>query len=704
MQSVLPPTQPTPSAQHPFIYFHLRKSGGSAFRMEVAASAALHGHTFFVPCNENVNPGLGVNLAALSTTGLPARDRHMASCHNYHFDRILGLSAARNASVFAACWYWDFALQELEVMRHWAAAVRYAHSGLYRSMDISERRNLPLSCVILVREPISRTVSCYNEYFRHHLLHGRPLQSLSLVHAADLLANLSDTHQGCVNEISRWLSPSVGWGDWAINLGQISRKAIDETKRRISQCVVGDMTARTADTLRVLRHWFPWLRLSGANIGHQSLRMKKTDPPISEALRNLLSQANAVDHELYSFAMERFELQLAALGGNESVTTRAAVGDTTAGDGTAGDTTVGGGTAGDGTASDGIAGDWTAGDGTAGEGTAGGRRLGDAGLVQCSEAPMVAVLLFGAVRGNTALTRRSHTLSVIKPLEQFANASAPVVDVFVHSMLVPQIVNPRAGERPLMSTSSWQPGGFAALGPACRYMAEDQDFVDVLVLSKFGVSGIEAVAKAGVNVSSTAATYANAYRAWYSLWRAAGMARARERLVGSTYRFVCVLRSDTAVYTSIGPALPHLAQLSDAIALPNYQHWGGLNDRFALGHRDVMFDLYTQQLQLAHGQWQLTGTHSSNTESFLCGLLRERKVHLLLTDTCIVRVRSSGQCLQRDFMYRVEAKKPLCLPATYDNWTMVSQPNGSRPCGTGTGRASLTATRKCPTLDGDRDS
>ena len=257
----------------------------------------------------------------------------MASCHNYHFDQILGLGAARNASVFAGCFYWDSALEQLGVMHHWGLVLPWSASARYaspRAAASGRAASRGVSCVVLVREPISRTVSCFNEYFRdkglfrenglettgrEHALRasltsGRPLQSLGLAQAADVLTNLTDTHQGCVNEIARWLSPSVGWGDRAINAGDVSGGAIEETKRRMAQCVVGDMTSRTEDTLRVFRRWFPWLRVSGANIGHHSAH---GDPPLSEEMRGLLTTLNVVDVELYAFAMARFEMQLAAL-------------------------------------------------------------------------------------------------------------------------------------------------------------------------------------------------------------------------------------------------------------------------------------------------------------------------------------------------------------------------------------------------------
>ena len=80
----------------------------------------------------------------------------------------------------------------------------------------------------------------------------------------------------------------------------------------MAQCVVGDMTERTEDTLRVFHRWFPWLRLTGANIGHRSANAER-DPPLSKEMRSLLAKLNKID-KLYAFAMARFEMQLDALG------------------------------------------------------------------------------------------------------------------------------------------------------------------------------------------------------------------------------------------------------------------------------------------------------------------------------------------------------------------------------------------------------
>lgn len=88
----------------------------------------------------------------------------------------------------------------------------------------------------------------------------------------------------------------------------------------------------------------------------------------------------------------------------------------------------------------------------------------------------------------------------------------------------------------------------------------------------------------------------------FSLQRATGLALQHERTHfggAATYGYFAAVRSDTAVYTPLTPALPLLATSPHAIALPNFQHWGGLNDRFAVGGRAVMLGVYLRQLEIA---------------------------------------------------------------------------------------------------------
>ena len=294
--SVLPPIQQVPSPDWPFILFHLRKTGGSAFRPRLAQAADELNLTFFVPCLEKRDRN------SVNKIGLPRGD-HMASCHQYHLGSLVGRRLNR-ISVFAGHFFWDAsALQSPSVMVPGTA---------------------PFSCFIMVREPVSRFQSCYTERFQKTI--GLPLNKLSMRVLNGVLTNYSEKGsampQGCNNEIARWISPDTAWGDAHANRGELSLEAIDETKRRLSLCTIGDVSARADDTLRVIRHWHPWLatyyraeayipgHYTHVNSGHTSKLAHYPREALPSATIAAIRQANTLDLNLYSFAMARFELLL----------------------------------------------------------------------------------------------------------------------------------------------------------------------------------------------------------------------------------------------------------------------------------------------------------------------------------------------------------------------------------------------------------
>jgi len=289
LMSALPPIQRVPSPSWPFIFFHLRKTGGSSFRPVVAMAADELNLTFFVPCLEQRHRNT-VNRIGLSGS-------HMASCNQYY----LGALVARQenlarTSVFAGHFYWDAtALASRSVM-----------------VPSTTQLTTPFSCFIMVREPVARFQSCYTERIQPTI--RRPLEKLPLSQLYDILANFTERgtalQQGCNNEIARWISPDMAWGDTHANRGELSQMAVDETKRRLGLCTVGDISGRTNDTRRVLRHWHPWLAryYGGVNSGHRSDHIAPTMLP--SATVAAIRQANALDLDLYAFAMAHFEMML----------------------------------------------------------------------------------------------------------------------------------------------------------------------------------------------------------------------------------------------------------------------------------------------------------------------------------------------------------------------------------------------------------
>ena len=247
---LLPPVQLLPSPSRMFVFFHVRKAGGSAMRRYIALAASALNISFFVPWEGKI-PG---NL-------LPASLPILQQGHNYHLDYALGHPRAKELAVVAGPFHWDVfgQLQLLREGRNGTWAGRGKATSTYAQI---RHVASSASCLVLYREPVARWQSCYEEYFRHRVpaTLGRPVEQLpeSLLHT--LLLNYTDGQFGCTNELARWLSPDSGWGDQRVNQGQLSRAAVQEVKRRLGTCVVGNMVSREAETWRVLDHFFPWLK------------------------------------------------------------------------------------------------------------------------------------------------------------------------------------------------------------------------------------------------------------------------------------------------------------------------------------------------------------------------------------------------------------------------------------------------------------
>lgn len=103
----------------------------------------------------------------------------------------------------------------------------------------------------MVREPVDRWCSCYEERLRPRL-HRRDFTSLTPWELEEVAANHTDGLYGCNDEIARFIGPSSGWGDKRTNDGALTREEVLETERRLSQCVIGNVVGRPQETLRVV--------------------------------------------------------------------------------------------------------------------------------------------------------------------------------------------------------------------------------------------------------------------------------------------------------------------------------------------------------------------------------------------------------------------------------------------------------------------
>jgi hypothetical protein len=210
--------------------------------------------------------------------------RHMAACHTLDISRLFGLPNAAETSVFAGVFSYGRMMQQLEYLHH------YGHPRPYAD-------RIRPSCLVFVRDPVTRFDSCYNEYFRGH---GPPLANKTLEEVETLLTSTQNGGFGCSNEILRFFGDD---DDARVNAGNVSNAVINEAKQRLDACVVGNMVEHASETRARVRRHFPWLVLTGRNVGHRS---GPRHPLRAEVVRRI-REHQRIDIELYNYAMRRFE-------------------------------------------------------------------------------------------------------------------------------------------------------------------------------------------------------------------------------------------------------------------------------------------------------------------------------------------------------------------------------------------------------------
>ena len=190
-----------PWPDHPFVYFHLRKAGGTSMRTDVAVSARNAQVGFYVPCegDERVPSKLNAVMATMPRPRGTSWQHTWDSCrsHSRSISILAAHEIAANVSVFAGIFTYDTFVQDLATLRFWPRITpsdwmnedkklpRWSQEDHYDPAAADSdahpltSRRVPMTCLVLVREPITRFLSCYGHYWQDTVIR-RPFHSLSL--------------------------------------------------------------------------------------------------------------------------------------------------------------------------------------------------------------------------------------------------------------------------------------------------------------------------------------------------------------------------------------------------------------------------------------------------------------------------------------------------------------------------------------------
>ena len=301
---------------------------------------------------------------------------------------------------------------------------------------------------------------------------------------------------------------------------------------------------------------------------------------------------------------------------------------------------------------------------------------------QSATPPRIALAFYGLFRA-VPFTFANIEANLISPLSEIT----PFLDIFLHSLLVSQrIVEDREGAKNKTAAPAPDPFAFIKFNATrrlCSFSIENQLVFDAD--NHISERAKEAwAAKANRNLrlkhGYTLSSFYNILRATYSLLSVSKLIRAREREGGFTYSHLVFARPDIRLEKPLRWKDFPFKVKGNVVMVPNNQHYGGINDRFAFGTRKVMLHLSTQFEAEAAAALPLSGQNSEKRRAVHLSSLSPN-VTIAFTPLCLVRVRGTGAVVERDKIAKRQTFHPL------PRLVPLFRPkiDNLQPCGSGAG-------------------
>lgn len=624
------PRVAVPSPARPFIFFHLRKSGGSELREALVLAAETLRLSHYVPCYAHragswLQPGEG--LAGQRSSSAARR-----GCHTYGTDSLLSRPRAAPPSQLpfgqsAPALYAGH-------MPFLVSQSLGAYGWTQREGVASSPSNGHFDCVLAVREPVARFRSCYNERLAP-ALGGRDLGNLTAEELRGAVGRTDGMHT-CVNEIARWVAPTSGWGELRNSRAGLYLDAdeLAEARRRIDSCVVADLVDACSQTVGLLAYHFPWLaptlhaqqlcaKCARPELCHKHSSAKQLLAPLAPQLHHAIAELNLQDFELYRHAMRRFDKLLTCSGASAG-----ALGDVAAHvEEDALDATTAGVL-----------------QGTGASGALVSRRtvLPDGcHVAPDAEGTAVAVSLYGVHRSAAAV--RSIHEGLLAPLWRVGT-----IDVFAHLMQPRVFDNARTGESGVRAASAASLPSALAL---CGFSLTEQSAGDLqlapMLRRSIDVSGHgDPQLQNAFRKIYGRETVLNLFRSRLSMKLSAELVAAHMAAHGVTYTHLVLARPDVLYASPLlwrpdAAAEVHVPDWSHDFCSPSEREcaFAGVNDRFAIGRLPSLLPLALTRLD-----WIWKHAIMRNSEHLWCEQLAAANVTVgLLRGLRLVRVRANGQ-------------------------------------------------------------
>ena len=271
----------TPSEEQPFIFFHVRKAGGSAIRSYLLRAADKLRLKHFIVCFD-------------------------IGCQTYH------LPNNATYAVYAAHFYYANALNRLQ----------YATPKLDRPKIVNMNRK-PFDCIVSLRPTISRVTSCWNYRYSQELKATPPIHNRTAEELEEELPTFYSLYrEGCNNENIRVfgnVQHEQRVNTWFVNdttssLEELcmAKSELDTVASRLSQCII-TLNGRCEDNRAVVEHYIPWFAPYFACDNRDNFSDKigiVHKAPLQSGAEEVILRQNQLDEYIYQFGVAFFEAQL----------------------------------------------------------------------------------------------------------------------------------------------------------------------------------------------------------------------------------------------------------------------------------------------------------------------------------------------------------------------------------------------------------
>jgi len=252
----------------------------------------------------------------------------------------------------------------------------------------------------------------------------------------------------------------------------------------------------------------------------------------------------------------------------------------------------------------------------------------------------IAILSHGLIGRSISHTIDSFRSNVLKPLDELGE-----VDVFYHAWHVDKVTNEYSGEKDADIDSSI----IKELLPEAHGIIEDQDEWDATIdWEKHRENNPFAIFTRVPSERETMSTLKNHKRALMSQKKSYEFFEENKK---KKYDLVIVARLDVIYPDKIRiPKVEEIQKYQEegkkAIWVPDFDHCGGINDRFALGNEDAI-KMWSDRVEFSE-KWTLNSNKGESPEWLMKQFMDKNNYTIKYLKLVFQRVRAGGEVHKQD--------------------------------------------------------